>query len=130
MRELSRLSAWCGLHRSHGVARNYTADGLRSGKRALRRVGVPLDRATVGGPVLRLWRDTAQLLAGALPGPSDQYIDIPRDALPDLLRSVQQDLIGFLVALRQWAQDVVPDLADRLVIAVDRRLQISALLEI
>lgn len=82
------------------------------------------------GPVIRLWKDKNRLLPGELPGPSEQHIDIPRDVLPWLLQAVHQDLASFLVALRQWAQDMVPDLADPLVLAVDRRLQISAPLDI
>lgn len=81
------------------------------------------------GPVLRLWQDKDQLLPGKLPGPSERYIDIPRDALLHLLQGVHQDLAGFLVALREWAQNIVPGLADQLVLAVDRRLQISAPLD-
>ncbi|MEV0971252.1 hypothetical protein [Microtetraspora glauca] len=81
------------------------------------------------GPVLRLWQDEDQLRPGELPGLSEQHIDIPCDALPDLLQGVQQDLAGFLLALREWAQGIVPGLADQLVLAVDRRLQISAPLD-
>ncbi|MBG0819338.1 hypothetical protein HS048_00985 [Planomonospora sp. ID91781] len=82
------------------------------------------------GPVLRLRQDRDHLPPGELPGSSEQYLDIPRDALPGLLRSVHQDLVGFLAALRQWAQDIAPGLADQLVSAVDRRLQISDPLDV
>lgn len=78
------------------------------------------------GLTIRLWQDKNRLLPGELPGPSDLYVDIPRDALPRLLHAVHQDLIGFLTALDRWARDIVPELADPLTTAVDRRLQISA----
>ena len=52
------------------------------------------------GPVLRLWRDKDQLLPAELPSPSDQYIDVPCPALPELLRDVHRDLVGFLAAVR------------------------------
>lgn len=81
------------------------------------------------GPVVRVWKDKSQLLPGELPGPGDEHIDVPRDALPGLLCSVRDDLAGFLTALRPWARDVVGELADPLAAAVDRRLQISAPLE-
>lgn len=83
------------------------------------------------GEVVRLRRDEDRLLPeGQLPGPSEQHIDIPRDALPDLLRSVQRDLAGFLAALHRWAQGIAPDLADQLVSELDRRLRISDPLDI
>ncbi|WP_432993888.1 hypothetical protein [Dactylosporangium sp. CA-233914] len=78
------------------------------------------------GPVLRVWKDKRQLLAGELPGPADKYIDVPRAELPKLLAAVRGDLVGFLAALRPWAQSIAPELADPLIAAVDRRLRISA----
>jgi hypothetical protein len=82
------------------------------------------------GPVIRLWQDKHQLLPGELPGPSDPYIDIRRDDLPLLLQGVRQDLVGFLAALHRWAHHIVPDSADLLTVAVDRRLRISAPLDV
>ncbi|HEX5597152.1 MAG TPA: hypothetical protein VFX61_14230 [Micromonosporaceae bacterium] len=82
------------------------------------------------GPVLRLWQDKDQLLPAELPGPGDQHIDIPRKALPGLLREVHRDLVGFLAALHPWARTIVADLADPLTAAVDRRLRISEPLDI
>jgi hypothetical protein len=81
------------------------------------------------GPVLRVWKDKDQLHPGELPG-SGEHIDIPRGSLPQLLASVHQDLAGFLTALHHWARQVAADLADPLTTAVDRRLQISAPLDI
>ncbi|MGC5022556.1 hypothetical protein [Micromonospora sp. DT47] len=82
------------------------------------------------GPVLRLWKSRDELPAGAVPRPDEQYLDIPRDVLPQLLRSVQQDLTGLLTALLPWARDTVPDLAGPLVASVDERLRISAPLDV
>lgn len=82
------------------------------------------------GSVLRLWEGDDLQPPGQNPGADDRYIDIPADALPSLLSAVQQDLAGFLAALRPWAQAIAPDLADRLTTAVDRRLQISAPLDL
>ncbi|SNY71552.1 hypothetical protein [Paractinoplanes atraurantiacus] len=70
-------------------------------------------------PVLEQWFATAV-------GPDEPHIDIPRDDLPKLLADVQHDLAGFLTALRPWALDIRADLADPLVAALDRRLQVSA----
>ncbi|MBN6055675.1 hypothetical protein JYK22_27335, partial [Nonomuraea sp. RK-328] len=81
------------------------------------------------GAVLRLRRDEDQFLPGELADQPGQYIDIPRDALPGLLEGVRQDLAGFLVALHQWAHDLVPEMADHLVLTVDRRLRVSAPLD-
>ena len=78
------------------------------------------------GPVVRVWKDKSRLLPGEEPGPGDEHIDVPREALPGLLGAVRDDLAGFLAALRPWAQGVVGELADPLVTAVDRRLRISA----
>ncbi|GII02764.1 hypothetical protein [Planobispora takensis] len=75
--------------------------------------------------VVRIWQDEDQSLSGELTGSPGRHIDIPRDALPDLLRGVHQDLAGFLIAPRQWARDLVPELADQFVAAVDQRLKIS-----
>ncbi len=39
------------------------------------------------GPVLRLWQDKDQILPQELPGPSERYIEIPRDVLPPFSRA-------------------------------------------
>ncbi|MFC6566833.1 hypothetical protein [Actinoplanes utahensis] len=82
------------------------------------------------GPVVRVWQDRDRLLPGDEPGPGEPYADVPRTALPGLLHGVQQDLIGFLDAVRPWARRIAPDLAGPLAEAVDRRLRITAPLEI
>ncbi|MEU5941425.1 hypothetical protein ABZ807_20085 [Micromonospora sp. NPDC047548] len=82
------------------------------------------------GPVLRLWQDRDALPPGTVAGPDEPHIDIPRDAFSGLLRSVQQDLTGFLGGLREWSWDIVPDLADLLVASVDERLSVTAPLEV
>ncbi|GLY30852.1 hypothetical protein Kisp02_42170 [Kineosporia sp. NBRC 101731] len=80
------------------------------------------------GSTVRLWKTKDEIRPGEAPG--DHHTDIPRDALARLLRDVQQDLIGFLTALRPWAQAIVPHLAEPLTLAVDQRLRISAPLEL
>ncbi|MFI6811903.1 hypothetical protein ACIBG7_05815 [Nonomuraea sp. NPDC050328] len=80
----------------------------------------------IRGPILRLRQDNDGPQPGKQPDPSEQYIDIPREALPALLQGVRQDLTGFLAALHPWAHDLAPKLADQLVQTVDRRLEISA----
>ena len=79
------------------------------------------------GPVVRVWKDSEQLASRPIPGPDEPHIDIPRHTLPDLLGAVQQDLAGFLTALRPWARGIRTDLADPLAAALDRRLQISGI---
>lgn len=78
------------------------------------------------GPVVRVWKNGGHLPAGSILDPCEPHIDIPRQALPIVLSSVQQDLVGFLTALHPWARDIRADLARPLVAAVDRCLQISA----
>lgn len=75
------------------------------------------------GPVVRV-----RTASG--PYASDEsQIDIPREALPRLLSTVQEDLAGFLTGLRPWAYGVSARLAETLTVAVDRRLQILAPLD-
>ena len=78
------------------------------------------------GPMVRVGTSGGHLAAGSTPDPARRHVDLPRHALPQLLGAVQQDLAGFLTALHPWARSVRADLADPLVAAVDRRLQISA----
>jgi hypothetical protein len=82
------------------------------------------------GPVVRVWKDGGQRPSGPSFDPREPYIDIPRHALSELLGAVRRDLLGFLSALRPWAQSIHADLADPLTAAVDHRLQISAPLDI
>lgn len=78
------------------------------------------------GAVVRIRADD-DLVERRRTGP---YVDLPRDALPDLLQGVRRDLLGFLDALGSWARATVPAHADRLVDAVDRRLAISPPLDL
>ncbi|WP_433725498.1 hypothetical protein ACQP2Y_06550 [Actinoplanes sp. CA-051413] len=78
------------------------------------------------GVVVRVWQDGGHLPRGQWPNLDEPHIDVPRDALPALLSAVQENLAGFLAAMRPWAHDLDPELADPLTAAVDRRLQISA----
>lgn len=82
------------------------------------------------GPLLRVWKDGGQLPSGTGIDPDEPHIDIPRDSLPNLLTEVQQDLAGFLTALHPWAQTIRTDLATPLAVAIDRRLQITAPLDV
>nr|WP_221381883.1 hypothetical protein [Actinoplanes polyasparticus] len=77
------------------------------------------------GAVVRVWKDAGQLPSGPTFDPDEPHIDIPRDTLPNLLGAVQQDLAGFLTALRPWARGISAGRADPFAAAVDRRLQIS-----
>lgn len=72
--------------------------------------------------VIRVWVEVADDLGE----PYGPYIDIPRAELPGMLRRAQEDLLGFLGALRGWAEGVAPELTDRFVTAVDTGLEITA----
>ncbi len=59
------------------------------------------------------------------------HVDIPRDALPELLTGVHQDLIGFLDALTAWAGRIgLTRRGTALRKAIDRDFAISAPLEL
>jgi hypothetical protein len=55
-------------------------------------------------------------------------VRVRRDQVPELLRSVQDDLIGLLDCLQRWAQVECPDHADALVRLADRVFKIRPLL--
>jgi len=79
------------------------------------------------GPVLRVWEDP---IGTGEPGPEARHVEFPADALPGLLLGVRQQLADFLGAAHRWALDVAPARADRFVDALDRRLEVSAPLEL
>jgi hypothetical protein len=70
-----------------------------------------------GGGV-RVWVDAEYRERG--------HVDLDRDQLAGLLVSAQQDLVGFLSAVRAWVQDLVPERVAQLVGAVDAGLSVSA----
>jgi hypothetical protein len=55
-------------------------------------------------------------------------ISFPRKALGPLLAGVQQDLVGFLTGLTDWAERYVPDLAHDLVARFDEEFAVRALI--
>lgn len=83
----------------------------------------PAPEVEYRGEVVRVWTDD-----GDLDGPPANrgHVDIDRAALPDLLRSAQYDLLGFLRAARNWASEIAPEHADLFVAALDTGLEISA----
>jgi len=85
----------------------------------------PGPEVEVVGEALRVWQDG---------GPDRQrghwagrHVDLPRSALPQLLRAVQRDLVGFLDALAGWAARAgLGERGAALVAAVDRDFTITA----
>jgi hypothetical protein len=107
------------------------------------------------------WRDWAQVLIGGSPwlghdpgpeieisnedvriwqdgGPNRHrghwagiHVVVPRLVLPDLLRNVQQDLVGFLAALEAWTTRIgLSERGTALVATVDRNFAITMPLEL
>lgn len=74
------------------------------------------------GDGIRVWQDSR-----AEDGAS---VDLPTAALPVLLRSVHQDLQGFLHAVGEWAGSTVPSLAADLMLMLDQAFDISKPLKI
>jgi hypothetical protein len=62
---------------------------------------------------------------------AEQYVDLQRRVLPQLLLGVQQDLVGFLDVLAGWAEQTgMGPRGAALVKAVDRNFAVRAPLEI
>jgi hypothetical protein len=70
----------------------------------------------LAGDVVRVWVDE---------GRDVPHIDLPRTALPAMLRAAQRDLADFLGLLRSWAGVHSPRDAELLVASVDAGLQIT-----
>ncbi|NUK27303.1 hypothetical protein HRW14_09505 [Streptomyces lunaelactis] len=70
------------------------------------------------GEIIRLWPDADR--------PEGLPIDIPRAQLPELLGSVQDELVRFLTSVEQWATQYVPALAAAVVAKLDEGLVITA----
>ncbi|MFF3686565.1 hypothetical protein [Streptomyces sp. NPDC002187] len=82
----------------------------------------PAPRVEHSGPVVQLW--PADGRSGLCTAP--QAIEIPLVTLPDVLQTVRNDLSGFLVVVRQWADRYAPALARDLIAKLDEGLAISA----
>ncbi|MFD5514302.1 hypothetical protein ACFWIB_42615 [Streptomyces sp. NPDC127051] len=78
----------------------------------------PTPRVEHVGTIIRLWPDTDRQ-----EGPS---IDIPRAQMPELLGSVQEELVAFLSAVGRWAGHWFPTVSASLVEKLDEGLAISA----
>ena len=70
----------------------------------------------VGEDVIRVWVDE---------GRDVPHVDLPRSALPAMLRAAQRDLVDFLGPLRSWAGVHSPHQVELLVASVDASLQIT-----
>ncbi|MBB5954033.1 hypothetical protein FHS29_000603 [Saccharothrix tamanrassetensis] len=68
------------------------------------------------GDVVRVWPGE---------GHDGPHLDVPRQALPGMLRQAQRDLTAFLGTLRTWARTYSPQQAELLVAAVDAGLEIT-----
>jgi hypothetical protein len=69
----------------------------------------PLPWAEYRGGDVRIWSNSE------LPADQQIHLDFPRVALPDMLRAAHRDIVGFLTAVRGWADAAAPEYADRLV---------------
>jgi hypothetical protein len=78
----------------------------------------PTPRAEHNGATVRLWPDVDH--RDGLP------IELPLVRLPELLGSVQAQLIAFLASVGKWATRYAPPLADALVAKLDEDLAVTA----
>ncbi|UMO99465.1 hypothetical protein [Amycolatopsis sp. EV170708-02-1] len=74
------------------------------------------------GEIIRFWPDADDEDWGS---PSGRRLEIRRQDLPGLLQGVDRDLAGFLDALRAWARNLEPSLADQVVTAVSGYLRVG-----
>ncbi|MGW6488011.1 hypothetical protein [Streptomyces sp. NPDC055056] len=77
----------------------------------------PAPRTEHTGTTVRLWPDTKH--------PDGLPIELPLAQLPQLLCSVQVQLVGFLASVEEWATRYAPPLADALVRKLDEDLAIK-----
>ncbi|GAB2923121.1 hypothetical protein [Streptomyces mayteni] len=82
----------------------------------------PTPRVELAAPVVRLWPDGGDSAEPPLGRP----IEIPTGDVPGTLRTVQEELRGFLSLTRQWATRHAPALATELVAKLDADLAIGA----
>ncbi|MBT2229926.1 hypothetical protein [Nonomuraea sp. NEAU-A123] len=83
----------------------------------------PAPSIAVNGDRMRIRQD------GGL-GEGSDSVDVPVALFPALLRTVQQDLVGFLGRVGEWADGVTPSPAAALVRKLDEALSISGPLKI
>ncbi|CAM5602783.1 hypothetical protein SALBM135S_04910 [Streptomyces alboniger] len=78
----------------------------------------PTPRVEHAGAVVRLWPDEDQ--------PDAFPIDLPLARLPELMGSVQDQLVGFLASVEDWAARYAPPLATAVVAKLDGDLSIGS----
>ncbi|MET9822639.1 MULTISPECIES: hypothetical protein [Streptomyces] len=78
----------------------------------------PTPRTEHTGTTVHLWPDAEH--------PAGAPIALPLARLPELLGSVQAQLIAFLASVEEWATRYAPPLADALVAKLDEDLTIGA----
>ncbi|WP_329343815.1 hypothetical protein OG866_44405 [Streptomyces sp. NBC_00663] len=78
----------------------------------------PTPRIEHTGTTVQLWLDAKH--------PNGVPIELSLPRLPELLGSVQADLIAFLASVGEWATRYAPPLADALVAKLDEDLTIEA----
>ncbi|MGX8904481.1 hypothetical protein ACR820_04255 [Streptomyces netropsis] len=81
----------------------------------------PSPRVEHAGPVVRLWPDGRDAPAP----PAGRPVEVAKDGLPALLRSVQDDLTGFLAVVERWGERYAPALGAELAAKLDEDLSIS-----
>lgn len=74
------------------------------------------------GEIIRFWPDVDD---EDWEFPAGRRLEIRRQDLPGLLQSVNQDLVGFIEALRAWVRNLEPSRADRVVAAVRGYLRVG-----
>ncbi|MER6669927.1 hypothetical protein ABT256_35585 [Amycolatopsis japonica] len=74
------------------------------------------------GDIIRFWPDVDD---EDWEFPEGRRLEIRRQDLPGLLQGVNQDLAGFLEALREWMRNLEPSHADQVVAAVSGYLSVG-----
>ncbi|KPC58531.1 hypothetical protein [Streptomyces chattanoogensis] len=85
----------------------------------------PSPRMECVGRVVRLWPDGGDS-TDSTETPQGPPIEIPADCLTGILRTVQDELSGFLALVERWADRHVPGLAPALATKLDEDLDIGA----
>ncbi|MBE1574028.1 hypothetical protein ACFORH_12305 [Amycolatopsis roodepoortensis] len=74
------------------------------------------------GEIIRFWPDADDEDWGS---PEGRRLEVRRQDIPGLLQSVDQDLAGFIDALRAWVRNLEPSRADPVVAAVSGYLRVG-----